>query len=127
MALRKISTPYTNFQPSTKILSEQFNTNFDEVEYCFNQLYDDYALYKTNVYLKTEVDANILTSVTNAKTEVATNLTNEITDVNTSIDNLYLSNVRITDNEIASILTEIPADYELIEYITTEQILSIIG
>ena len=44
--MRKMVIPYSQFLPGTKILAEHFNTNFDEVEYVFNEMQGDYTEYK---------------------------------------------------------------------------------
>ena len=44
--MRKMVIPYSHFLPGTKILAEHFNTNFDEVEYVFNEMQGDYTEYK---------------------------------------------------------------------------------
>ena len=115
MALRKVLIPYSDFQANTKILSQSLNTNFDELEYCFNQLYDDYVLYKTNTYLKTDVDAKVLNDINTAKTEIALDLTNATNTLSAdtlaryndniiSIDNCYASTKAITALEITQII-----------------------
>lgn len=44
--MRKIKIPYSNFMNNSPISSSQINLNFDEIEYVFNDMYEDYIGYK---------------------------------------------------------------------------------
>ena len=44
--MRKIKIPYSNFMNNSPISSNQINLNFDEIEYVFNDMYEDYIGYK---------------------------------------------------------------------------------
>lgn len=118
MALRRIVIPYSDFQTNTKILAQSFNTNFDEVEYCFNELYEDYVARKLDTYSRTEVDTKVLNDINNAKTLIATNLqnakdelntiiSNNYLDVGVSLDALYNSVGSIAELEITNIVNEV--------------------
>lgn len=44
--MRKITIPYSNFMSNSQISANQMNLNFDEIEYVFNVLFEDYVEYK---------------------------------------------------------------------------------
>lgn len=143
--MRKIDIPYSNFLQGTIITADHFNTNFDEVEHCFNQLYEEYVARVNDTYNREEVD-NTLNNAINTLSTILNNKFDGITDelfledsnIYSSIANLsnemfiqdnavYSSMVRLTDAEI----NDVVHDGTMVEYttgfITKEQIIQIIG
>ena len=50
--MRKITIPYSNFMSNSQISANQMNLNFDEIEYVFNDLFEDYIEHKR--FIETE-------------------------------------------------------------------------
>lgn len=66
--MRKIKIPYSNFMNNSPISSNQINLNFDEVEYVFNDMFEDYIDYKQ--YMDSEfvgaIDDEIIGDIVNS-------------------------------------------------------------
>lgn len=123
MAIRKIIIPYTNFLPNTTISAEHFNTNFDEIEYVFNQLYDDYLAYKDNTYTKEEVDEHVSKEDLKLQKIIEDNkLDNELTT-----QNAYNAFIALLDSDISDISMSGSLNPTSTGYITDEQIQAIVG
>ena len=130
--MRKMVIPYSEFLPGTKILAEHFNTNFDEVEYVFNEMQGDYTEYKKFIQENYMTADNI-------------DLAYDTTFVpGEKIDNEVLGGFVFTDyetgyafdDEIMSILDDTPHEQVLGElvaksirasFITDEEIQDIVG
>lgn len=130
--MRKMVIPYSHFLPGTKILAEHFNTNFDEVEYVFNEMQGDYTEYKKFIQENYMTADNI-------------DLAYDTTFVpGEKIDNEVLGGFVFTDyetgyafdDEIMSILDDTPHEQVLGElvaksirasFITDEEIQDIVG
>lgn len=127
MAIRKIVIPYTNFLPNTTISAEHFNTNFDEIEYVFNQLYDDYIQLKSDTYSKSEVDNIVESSVSEQDKITNDKFDKLIEDLYLQDDLLYSSIFNISAQEIDEILHETTFGEYSTGFITDEQIEQILG
>lgn len=130
--MRRMVIPYSHFLPGTKILAEHFNTNFDEVEYVFNEMQGDYTEYKKFIQENYMTADNI-------------DLAYDTTFVpGEKIDNEVLGGFVFTDyetgyafdDEIMSILDDTPHEQVLGElvaksirasFITDEEIQDIVG
>ncbi|HSQ90156.1 hypothetical protein [Romboutsia sp.] len=123
---RKINIPFTNFIAGTVISPSQMNTNFDEVEYCFNELYEDLSAFVGDVYTKLQADSNISGAINSLRDELNANINTVDVDLTASINNTYNSFLRITDSEILGVLTEVPIEVPVATYITSEQITNIL-
>lgn len=128
--MRKMVIPYSNFLPGTKILAEHFNTNFDEVEFVFNNLYEDHVafkalissdyinsneineLYYTDSITSSEVDV-VLGEFAFTDYETGYALDDEIMDI-------------LSDTPHHSILTELLANSIRASFITDEEIENIV-
>lgn len=89
--MRKITIPYSNFMSNSQISANQMNLNFDEIEYVFNDLFEDYVEYKKFI-----------------DTEFVSSFTDE------EVDSVIANNVfydyqtgYATDDEIANILSDV--------------------
>ena len=128
--MRKMVIPYSNFLPGTKILAEHFNTNFDEVEFVFNNLYEDHIAFKASIsddYINSdEINELYYTdSITSNEVDVVLDefvftdyetgyaLDDEITDI-------------LSDTPHQGVLTEFLANSIRASFITDEEIENIV-
>lgn len=117
--MRKITIPYTNFMSNSQISANQMNLNFDEIEYVFNDLFEDYVEFKKfidNDFVSSLFDEEI-DGVIDNNVHFAYNVgyatDDEIADILSDVSNqeivgeLYANSVRgvfITEEEIYNIV-----------------------
>lgn len=117
--MRKITIPYGNFMSNSQISAKQMNLNFDEIEYVFNDLFEDYVEYKK--FIETEYAGGL-------SIETLDELIGEyaLMDYTTG----YASNDEIIDilcnTEYPGVFGEIVADSIRACFITKEEIETIV-